>query len=305
MSRLEGKSDTGLAVNNSDFLTRMMTFIMLCVAGAFFFVIVFFIVMSAAPALFGSSRVSLVEFLFLKPWMPWSNPPVLGILHAWLSTIMIAGIALIIAFPVGLGLALFLSELAPRPVEAVVRPCLDLLAGIPSVVYGFFGFVTLVPSFEYWFAMPIGTCVGAAGIILAIMILPFIASMATDALRAVPAEQREAGLSLGVTRPYMVRRILLTAAAPGIFAAAGLGLARAMGETLAVLMLAGNAVMIPSGFFSLGQPITALLATELGEAEVGSIKYHTLFLSGMFLLCLVAALNALIWNFRKRFSHVS
>jgi len=291
-------------MNSSDFLTRLTTFVMLCAGGAFFFVMIFFVVIEAAPALFGSSRVSLVEFLFLKPWLPWNNPPVLGILHSWLSTLMVAGIALAIAFPLGLGLALFLSELAPCPVEAVVRPCLDLLAGIPSVVYGFFGFVTLVKGFENWFAMPAGECVGVAGIILAVMILPFIASMATDALRSVPEELREASLNLGVTRPHMVRRILLTAAAPGIFAAAGLGLARAMGETLAVLMLTGNAVTVPNHFLSFGQPVTALLATELGEAGVGSIKYHALFLSGMFLLCLVAVLNVLIWKIRKRLSHV-
>ena len=291
-------------MNGSDFLTRIATFVMLCVGGTFFFIMILFVFIEAAPALFGSSRVSLLEFLFLKPWMPWNNPPVLGILHAWISTMMVSGIALAIAFPLGLGLALFLSELAPRSVEAIVRPCLDLLAGIPSVVYGFFGFVTLVKGFENWFAMPTGTCVGVAGIILAVMILPFIASMATDALRSVPGELREAGLNLGVTRPHMARRLLLAAAAPGIFAAAGLGLARAMGETLAVLMLAGNAVMVPSDLLSLGQPITALLATELGEAEVGSTKYHALFLSGMFLLCLVAALNVLIWKLRKRLSHV-
>jgi phosphate ABC transporter permease protein PstC len=290
-------------MNSSDFLPCLLTFALLCAGGAFFCVIIFFMAVDAAPALFGQSGVSLADFLFLKPWRPWDNPPVLGILHAWLSTLMVAGIALSIAFPLGLGLALFLSELAPLPMEAALRPCLDLLAGIPSVVYGFFGYVTLVKSFENWFAMPTGECVGVAGIILAIMILPFIASMAMDALRSVPGELREASLSLGITRPHMVRRVLLAAASPGIFAAAGLGLARAMGETLAVLMLAGNANITPTGFLSLGQPVTALLATELGETAVGSIKYHTLFMSGMFLLFLVAVLNALIWKVKKRFSH--
>lgn len=284
-------------------MPRLATCAMLCVGSAFFLLIILFVAMEAAPALFGDSHLSLADFLFRKPWLPWNNPPVLGILHAWLSTLMVAGIALAIAFPLGLGLALFLSELAPLPVEAVLRPCLDLLASIPSVVYGFFGFVTLVKGFEHWFDMPTGECVGVAGIILAIMILPFIASMATDALRSLPAELREAGLNLGVTRPYMVRRILLRAASPGIFAAAGLGLARAMGETLAVLMLAGNAVIIPNSFFSLGQPITALLATELSETTVGSTKYHALFLAGLFLLAMVACLNVWIWKLRKRLSH--
>ena len=291
-------------MNSSDFLPRLATFALLCAGAAFFGVIIFFMAVEAAPALFGPSSVPLMDFLFLKHWRPWEDPPILGILHAWLSTLMVAGIALAIAFPLGLGLALFLSELAPPPVEAALRPCLELLAGIPSVVYGFFGFVTLVKSFENWFAMPTGECVGVAGIILAVMILPFIASMAMDALRAVPGELREAGLNLGVTRPYMVRRILLVAASPGIFAAAGLGLARALGETLAVLMLAGNANIIPTGFLSMGQPVTALLATELGETAVGSIKYHTLFLSGMFLLFLVAVINAVIWKAKKRFAHV-
>lgn len=269
-------------------------------AGAFFFLLVVgFMIGEAWPALFGKDSVSLAEFLWRGSWKPWSDPPELGIFHAWISTLMVAGLAVVLAGVFGLGVALFLSELAPRPVVALLRPCLELLAGIPSVVYGFFGVVTLVKNFENWFALPTGECLGVAGLILAMMILPFVAGTATDALNAIPSGLREAAMTQGVTRTHMMRRVLVPAALPGLFSALGLGLARAVGETLAVLMLAGNSTMIPESFFSRGQPITALLATELGEAEVGSLKYHALFLSGAFLLLLVGILNIVFGRLRR------
>jgi phosphate transport system permease protein len=168
-----------------------------------------------------------------------------------------------------------------------MQPALEVLAGIPSVVYGFFGYVTLVKLFEQWFAMPAGECLLVAGIILAVMILPFIASTAAETFGAISGELEDAAFALGVTHLYASRRIIWREALPGLFAAVALGMARALGETLAVLMLAGNSVAIPYSLFDRGQPLTALLATELPETAVHSVKYHALFASGSIILGII------------------
>lgn len=269
----------------------------------FLLMVVGFMVGEAWPAICGDDAVPMADFFWRAAWKPWSDPPRLGIVHAWISTLAVSAMAVFFAGTLGLGVALFLSELAPRPIAVVLRPCLELLAGIPSVVYGFFGAVTLVKGFEMWFSLPTGECLGVAGLILAVMILPFVAGTAADVLDATPRELREAAMAQGVSRTHMIRRVLIPAAAPGLFSALGLGLARAVGETLAVLMLAGNSTRIPLSPLARGQPITALLATELGEAEVGSVKYHALFLAGALLLVVVAVRNALFGRWRRRIAH--
>jgi phosphate transport system permease protein len=170
-------------------------------------------------------------------------------------------------------------------------------------VYGFFGYVTLIPWFERTFEMPTGESLLAAGLILAVMILPFIASTSAEALRAVPHDVKEAALALGVNRWYLTRRVLVRHAASGMFAAVALGLARAFGETLAVLMLAGNSLAVPGSLLDRGQPITALIITELGEAGVGSPKQHALFAAALVLMVVVVAINALIGSLKQRLVH--
>jgi phosphate ABC transporter permease protein PstC len=243
---------------------------------------------------------TLLSFLIDDPWLPLGSPPKFGILHAWLSTLLITVVCLSIAVPTGYLIGLFISEIAPNAVRSVVQPCLDLLAGIPSVVYGFFGYVTLVPWFEANFGMATGESIMVAALILAAMCLPFIASTSAEAYFSVPAEMREASLSQGVTRWHTVRRVILVQAAPGMFAAAALGFARSVGETLAVLMLAGNSTAVPTSLLDRGQPLTALIATELGEAGVGSPKYHSLFAAGFILILIVIAINGIIWSWKKR-----
>ena len=244
--------------------------------------------------------INLYDFLFVQPWSPLGTPPTYGIGHALLSTIIVAGLSLALALPLGFGIGLFIAEVAPRTMQKIMQPALELLAGIPAVVYGFFGYVTLVQNFEAWFNMPTGECLLVAGIILAIMILPFIASTAAETFRSVSSELKDTVLSLGVTHLYASRRVLLRQALPGLFAAVALGLARALGETLAVLMLSGNSVAFPHSLLDRGQPLTALLATELGETVVSSTKYKALFASGFFLMVVVLAINILIWFFKFR-----
>jgi phosphate transport system permease protein len=247
-----------------------------------------------------SFNPDLAGFLFDNEWSPLASPPSLGIFHALLSTLYVSGISLLIAIPLGIGIGLFLSEIAPPKVQLTLQPALELLAGIPAVVYGFFGYVVLVKNFENWFDMSTGECVLVAGLILALMVLPFIASTSAESFRRVSREVREAAFSLGVNRSYVIYKILLKKAMPGLFAAITLGLARALGETLAVLMLAGNSVDVPQSLFDRAQPITALLATELGETAVGSEKYHALYTSGLFLLLVVLVINISIWFVKNR-----
>jgi len=277
-----------------------ISFILLMVAQIFLVLIFVFMVRESWPAFCRPDAPDLRGFIVRDAWSPLEDPPKLGIFHAWVSTLMISGLSLGIAVPLGFGIACFLSDVAPRPVQAILQPCLELLAGIPSVVYGFFGYVTVVKFCAWQFGLPTGESVLAGGSILAVMSLPFIASTAAEAFRAVPHELRESALALGVTRWHMIRRVVVPCALPGLFAAVALGLARSVGETLAVLILSGNSVAPPTGLLSRAQPITALIATELGEAAVHSLKYHVLFASGLLLLAVVMGLNLLIWALKRR-----
>jgi len=237
---------------------------------------------------------------FTGEWRPLATPPKLGMAHAWVSTAMVTGIALAISFPIGTGIGLFTSEIAPLMIRRFLTPALELLAGIPAVVYGFFGAVTLVRWFENVFQLSSGETLLGAGIVLSVMMLPFIASTSAEAFRAVFREFRESVLSLGVDQFTMFRRVILVRAFPGLIAAAALGLARGLGETLAVLILSGNTTAFPESVLSRGQPITALLATEIGETAVGSDKYQMLFTGALLLMLLVLLLNLAISFLKKK-----
>jgi phosphate transport system permease protein len=256
------------------------------------------VVREGYPALFANS--GLWGLLIADPWEPLAQPARLGLRHAWLSTLAVTAIALTFAVPLGFGIAIFIAEIAPPTIKKMLQPCLELLAGIPSVVYGFFGYVTLVPWFESRFEMATGESLLAAGLILAVMVLPFVASTSAEALGAVPSDTKEAALALGVNRCCMTLRVLVRYAAPGMFAAVALGLARALGETLAVLMLAGNSLAVPGSLLDRGQPITALIVTELGEAGIGSPKQHALFAAALVLMAVILVVNAAIGWLKRR-----
>jgi len=274
------------------------TFATVVVGASTLFFIVGFIVAEAAPAVHDLSN--LWGLLVAQPWEPFADPPRYGILHAWVSTLLVTVIALALAVPAALGVAVFAAEIAPAAVRNFLQPCLELLAGIPSVVYGFFGYVTLVPWFEARFGMATGESILVAALILAVMVLPFVASTAAEALRSVPGALREAAYALGVTRWHVISRVVMRRALPGIFSAVALGLARAIGEALAVLILAGNSTAVPESVLDRGQPITALILTELGEAGVGSEKYHALFAAGAMLMAVTVLINLLIWSLKRR-----
>lgn len=245
--------------SHEDRIVRFCSLMLLCCGLAILLLMVGFMVRESS--LLSDFGISMADFLYLQPWAPLATPPTFGMYHAWVSTFVISGISLLIAVPLGVGIGLFVAEIAPDPARRIMQPALELLAGIPAVVYGFFGYITLVRGFENWFEMPTGECLLVAGLILSIMVLPFIASTAAETFRGVPLELKDAALSLGITHLYLTSRVLLKKALPGLLAAVALGLARALGETLAVLMLAGNSVAAPHSLFDRGQPITALITT--------------------------------------------
>jgi phosphate transport system permease protein len=286
------------AQSPQEVLARLLFLFLLIGAIVTLFLVLLMLGREAYPALFEGS--GLWGLLIADSWEPLSHPPKFGVRHAWISTLTITSVALAVAAPVGFGIGVFIAEIAPAAVRRLLQPCLESLAGIPSVVYGFFGYVTLVPWLERTFDMPTGESLLAAGLILAVMILPFIASTSAEALARVPHDVKEAALALGVNRWCLTRRILVRHAASGMFAAVALGLARAFGETLAVLMLAGNSLAVPGSLLDRGQPITALIITELGEAVVGSPKQHALVAAALVLMVVVVAINALIGWLKQR-----
>lgn len=280
----------------ADTLLRHVTLLGLASAVGLLALVVGYIASEARlPAEFGGD---LLSFLAGERWDPTGQPPKHGIGHAWMATIIVVGVALALAVPLALAIAVFLDEVAPRPVRAVAEPALQLLAGLPAVVFGFVGYVTLVPLLERW--LPTGETLLCAALVLALMVLPYIAANAAETFRMVPSELRAAAFGLGVSQWHVFRHVTLKSAGPGVVAAVVLGLGRGLGETLAVLMLSGNSPAFPDSLLGRGQPITALIATDLGEAAAGSERYRALFAAGLLLMLIVIAINAAISHVKRR-----
>jgi len=235
--------------------------------------------------------ISPLRFLFGLHWYPVHEPPEFGILPLLLGSFMVTLGAIIVALPLGLGCAIYLSEIARPCIRDITKPFIEMLAGIPSVVYGFFGLVFLAPLIQKIGHLPTGLTGGTASIILGIMALPTVTSIAEDAISSVPRNLREASLALGATRWETITRTVLPAAKSGIFTSAILGVGRAIGETMTVLMVAGGSAVIPSHFFRPVRTMTATIAAEMGEAPMGSLHYHALFAIGLVLFLLTLGLS--------------
>ncbi|WP_304543153.1 phosphate ABC transporter permease subunit PstC [Desulforamulus aquiferis] len=243
--------------------------------------------------------LSLINFITGTDWQPLSAPPLFGIGTMILSTFWTALGAVFLATPLGFSCAIFLAEFAPVWLASLIRPVLNLLTGIPSVVYGFLGAAVLVKYFEVTFDMASGESLFCASLVLTLMVLPYIVSTAESALRSVPGEYRQVALGLGVSKVYFVLKVLLPMAKRGLLGALILAFGRAAGETMAVLMLAGNTLVLPTSWFSKGEPLPALIALELGTSEVGSLHYQALFGAGLVLLVFVVSVNLLFTLFRR------
>ena len=267
------------------------TVIRVCGISAVLFVfgIFYFVFREAAPLLFGGLDVE--QFLGSGAWYPDSSNPRYGALALIAGTVSVSLLAMMIAVPLGLGAAVFVSEFTRGRTREILKIIIELLAAIPSVVWGFVGLVILNPLIIKTFHTPIGLNVLNGAILLALMSVPIIVSIGEDALKAVPDSYREASLALGSTKWQTVYRVLLPAARNGLLAAVLLGVGRAVGETMAVLMATGHAVQIPHSLLDSVRTLTANIAAELGEAPAGSDHYRVLFLTGTLLFIITFAVN--------------
>ena len=247
-----------------------------------------YMIVSGIPAI---RQIGLVEFLFGTEWASTAADPKFGILPFILTSVWGTLGAVVIGVPVGLLTAVFLSKVAPRRVAAVVRPAVDLLAGIPSVVYGLIGMMVLVPAVMSIFNLKSGTCLFAAILVLAVMILPSIISVSETALNAVPREYEEASLALGATQIETVFRVSIPAAKSGIAAGVVLGVGRAIGEAMAVMMVAGNVANMP-GLFKSVRFLTTAVASEMSYA--GGLQKQALFSIALVLFCFIMIINSIL-----------
>jgi len=243
----------------------------------------------------------LGEFLFGKFWYPTYEPPDFGISPLLLGSLWVTLGALIIAVPLGVASAIYISEVASPRIKELIKPVIELLAGIPSVVYGFFGMVIVAPLVAKFFNLPVGLNAFTASVVLGIMAIPTITSISEDAISAVPKSFKEASYALGANRWETTIRVTVPAAAAGISTAIILGMGRAIGETMTVLMVAGGAAVIPRSFFQPVRTMTATIAAEMGETVVGSAHFHALFAIAIVLFVITLSFNILADLLAQRF----
>lgn len=237
-------------------------------------------------------KISISSFLEGEEWFPTANPAVqLGVAPLVLGTLWVSLIAILIALPIGLATAIYMAEVSDSRMRNILKPVIELLAGIPSVVYGFFGLIVIVPMIQTTFHLPVGETALAGSIILAIMALPTIITVSEDAIRNTPRAMKEASLALGANRFQTIMRVVLPYSMSGISAAAILGIGRAIGETMAVLMVTGNAAVMPHSLLQPVRTIPATIAAELGEAPHGGIHYKALFALGCILFIITLIIN--------------
>ena len=253
------------------------------------------------------TQVGMLPFLFGTSWTPTAVVPSYGIFPLIVGTILVTIGAMVIAVPLSIGCAIYIAELASPRVKKVLKPAIELLAGIPSVVYGFFGLVVLTNFIRVSFDIPTGETWLAASILLGIMALPTIISVSEDAISSVPREFKEGSLAIGATRWQTISQVIVPAALSGIAAAIILGIGRAVGETMAVMMVAGNAAIIPDPIWNVLSPIRTLTSTlgiEMGEVSVGSLHYNALFGVAIVLLAITLVVNlsavAILRHLRER-----
>ncbi|ALP95041.1 phosphate ABC transporter permease subunit PstC [Intestinimonas butyriciproducens] len=260
----------------------------------FVLLISIYLIAAGLPAI---REIGLVDFLFGKTWASTAAEPKFGILPFILTSIYGTAGAILIGVPVGFMTAVFLAKVAPRSLAGLVRPAVDLLAGIPSVVYGLVGMIILVPAIRTAFGLADGACLLAAIVVLAIMILPSIISVSETALNAVPKEYEEASLALGATEIETYFRVSVPAAKSGIAASIVLGIGRAIGEAMAVMMVAGNVANMPSLFQSV-RFLTTAVASEMSYSS--GLQRQALFSIALVLFLFIMLINVTLNALLKR-----
>ena len=266
------------------------------VAVGFVLFISIYLIVSGLPAI---RTIGLTDFLLGQTWAPThSTTPAYGILPFILTSVYGTAGAVVIGVPIGLMTAVFLAKVAPPKAASVIRTAVELLAGIPSVVYGLVGMIVLVPLIQNAFGLSSGACLLAAVVVLAIMILPSIINVSETALRAVPQEYEEASLALGATKIETNFRVILPAARSGVATAVVLGVGRAIGEAMAIIMVAGNVANMP-GLFTSVRFLTTAIASEMSYAAYGSLQRQALYSIGLVLFLFIMLINVLLNVFIK------
>jgi phosphate transport system permease protein len=264
--------------------------IFLCgIASIVFVALIFIFLVREGLSLF--KTIGLGDFLSGKFWYPISDPPKLGILPLILGSLLVTAGAIALAVPLGIASAFYIADIAPPKVRDLLKSCIEVLSAIPSVVLGFIGIVTLVPLIKRLFGIPTGLTALTGSIMLAFMALPTIISISEDAINSVPKEYKSGAIALGATHWQTLHRVVIHGAMPGIIAASMLGIGRVFGETMAVMMVTGNAAVIPKSLLQPVRTLTATIAAEMGEAVRGSEHYYALFAIGLVLFVISFAIN--------------
>lgn len=274
--------------------------------------IMYFLVSEALPTFTGFdamgerfSGISFYDFIFGDQWKPVSENPRWGILPLIMGSVWVTLISSAIAIPLGIMTAIYLAEIAPNKVREIVKPMVELLASLPSVVIGFFGLAVVAPLMLEVFEIRFGVNMLNASIMLAFMAVPTITSIAEDSIHSVPAELREGSLALGATRFETIWRVVIPASLSGLSTAVILGMSRSIGETMVVLMVAGGAARIPNSIFDPVRPMPASIAAEMGETSFGlEMHYFSLFAIAMVLFLITFLFNLLADHIAHKYKQV-
>ncbi|MCF6284695.1 MAG: phosphate ABC transporter permease subunit PstC [Candidatus Hydrogenedentes bacterium] len=267
-------------------------------ASIFIVLLIFLFLIKESIPFFSDSAVTT---LLTTRWMPVSfQKESFGIIPLVTGSLLVTGMASLLAVPAGVGCAIYIAELATPWEREFLKPIIEILAGIPSVVLGFFGLVVVVPMVQEIFHLHSGLNAVSGAIILALMALPTVTSISDDAIRSVPQAYKEASLALGASEITTILKVLVPAALPGIIAGAMLGVGRVVGETMAVLMVTGNAAQLSFSPMQSVRTVTATIAAEMGEVPFGSTHYHALFVLGAILMVSTFLLNAIALKASRR-----
>lgn len=281
-----------------------MRTVFFCVATAsitVLFMIMVFLFMEGVPVF---NLVSVKDFLFGIYWYPTSDPPDFGIFPLIIASLSVTAVSAAIAIPLGVMTAIYLAELASKRVAEIFKPIVELLAALPSVVIGFFGMVIVAPFLQDVFDLPTGLNLFNAALMLAFMSIPTICSISEDAIYSVPNALREGSLALGATQWETIFRVVIPASISGIATSIILGISRAVGETMVVLMVAGGAAMVPSSIFDPVRPMPASIAAEMAEAPFRGDHYYALFATGIVLFLFTLFFNIIADIIATRYRQV-
>lgn len=290
--------------NTRQKIERSVQFLFFSVATAsiaILFMIMIFLFMEGLPIF---KKISVTQFVFGKFWYPTSSPAEFGIFPLIIASIAVTLVSAMISVPLGVMTAIYLAELASKRVAEIVKPIVELLAALPSVVIGFFGMVIVAPFLQEAFGLATGLNLFNAALMLAFMSVPTICSLSEDAIYSVPSALKEGSLALGATHWETLIRVIVPASISGISTAIILGMSRAIGETMVVLMVAGGAAMMPTSLFDPVRPMPSSIAAEMAEAPFRGDHYYALFATGIMLFLFTLLFNIIADHIAHKYRQV-